>query len=500
MKYSIKKIRNGRREAGLFRRLSRLSFFALILTAVLIAAGCAVRRPSDVSDLMTEKGPGALQEAADHPEQGLFEGVETAEDSGAFTEFGITKMQTESSCIEEDSKSSESDEENVHSLPDEETESDSTETEEKEAHRIVAVTNLIKPGTKEAWEAARPKTVKIAAIGDMLMHPSVSGLAFQADGSIDYSFIFDPIRKDVQKADLAAVNNEVPMAGNQLGLQNYPNFNVFTELGDAEVAAGFNVILNATNHTMDQGLNGALNTLNFWKKYPEITILGLHETAEEKEKLHIVEVNGVRIAMLNYTYGSNGGVAWDRPYLLDLMVNGTREQIRSELQRAEAEADFTIVFPHWGTEYQLHEDASQQEWAQFFTENGADLIIGTHPHCLEPVREIIAANGNTALCYYSLGNYISMQDETISMLGGLAEITLISDSSGVRIRDHSMDYLVTHYEWDMNMAYVTRLENYTEELAARHGIRTHGFTGGDLNACYPFQLSTFYRVVDEISQ
>ncbi|GEM_PF-2559496 len=366
------------------------------------------------------------------------------------------------------------------------------------ADKTEAAKNIKKP-VKAGSASSKQKEITLVAIGDMLMHPQVSGLAFQPDGSIDYSFIFEPIEEEVSAADIAVVNNEVPFAGNQLGLQNYPNFNVYTELGDAEVNAGFNVILNATNHTMDQGLSGAMNTLNFWKKYPMITVLGLHDSEEAQAALDIIEVKGVKIALYNCTYGSNGGGAAGKPYVLDLMTDANREKIREELLRAEKEADFTIVFPHWGTEYKLQEDASQRAWAEFFTECGADLIIGTHPHCVEPVRKITASNGNTSVCYYSLGNYISMQDETISMLGGLARVTLSVEKDGVKIAEYDTEYLVTHYEWDMDKAYVVRLNDYTEAMAERHGIKTHDFQGGGLNPYYPFKLSTFYRVVDEMN-
>lgn len=469
----------------------RKSWAVFLICTLLTVSGCAVREIT-VSDLMTENGGAGLQVKFEEPvnSDDYDDDAETAN-----VPDDAENIEAEDRESAEDDDTAEDDEPAV-----EDDTAAAAEASEPEKKPLFQVTNLIKPGSKADWEASRPKKVKIVAIGDMLMHPPVSGLAFKADGSIDYSFIFDPIRDTVQKADIAVVNNEVPMAGNHLGLQNYPNFNVFTELGDAEVATGFNVILNATNHTMDQGVNGALNTLNYWKQYPDITVLGIHETQEARDTLSILEVNGIRIAMLNYAYGSNGGVAWDRPYLLDLMTEETREQIRNDLIRAEEEADITIVFPHWGEEYHLQENGNQQAWAAFFTENGADLIIGTHPHCLEPIRTVTAGNGKTSLCYYSLGNYISMQDESISMLGGLAKVTIVKDKDGTRIADHGMDYLVTQYEWDMNMAYVVRLGDYTEELLSRHGIRTHGFQGDGVNAIYPLSMNTFYNIANTMDQ
>ena len=352
----------------------------------------------------------------------------------------------------------------------------------------------------ETTEEDGPAKLTIIAVGDMLMHPGVSGLAFQADGTLNYDFCFDPIREELSAADIAVVNNEVPFGGNEYGLSNYPNFNVYCELGDAEVRAGFNVILNATNHVRDMGTGGMLRTIEFWKKYPEVYSLGIHENEESQRTIRVIVKNGIRIALLNYCYGINAGFPYDQPYLVDMMRNEDRERIARDLQLAEEFADFTIVFPHWGEEYHLRETRDQDRWAELFTEYGADLIIGTHPHVLEPIRKITAENGNMSLCYFSLGNYISLQDETMSVLGGMAKVRLIADDDGVRIDSHDIQYLVTQYEADVSWARVIRLEDYTQDLAQRHGIRTAGLPGNGLNAAYPFSIDTFYRIIGEVNQ
>ena len=350
--------------------------------------------------------------------------------------------------------------------------------------------------TKKPREASR---ITLVAIGDMLMHPGVSAYAMMPDGSIDYKFIFKPIQEEVKNADIAIVNNEVPFGGNEYGLKNYPLFNVYSELGDEEVRAGFDVILCATNHVMDMNVAGLERTMAFWKKYPQMTILGVHESQEAQDTLQFVERNGVKIAMYNCTYGINSyGVPADRPYLVDLMTQDRMSTIRKMLEKAEREADFTIVFPHWGSEYHLKETSDQHYWASFFTECGADLIIGTHPHVLEPVKTVTASNGNTSLCYYSLGNYISLQDETISVLGGMAKVTLFADADSVSVESYDTQYLVTHYGKDINYPYVLKLEDYTEELASQHGIPVVGLPGDNLNVYYPFSLATLHRVIDEV--
>ncbi len=409
-----------------------------------------------------------------------------------------------------------------------------------EASRIaasIAAAEASRQAAQQGPADADAKRITIAMIGDMLMHPGVSGLAIKATNPNytslsaipanrpDYSFIFQAIAPVISSVDIAVVNNEVPFGGNQYGLPTYSNalrYNVYTELGDAEAAAGFDVILNGTNHARDMGTEGVLNTLNFWKRYPSILQLGTHESQADANTMRIIERQGVRIALFNYTYGSNSGLDGARPWLLDCMRDQDKSKIAAELERAEQQADFTIVFPHWGEEYHLETSAKQQEWAQFFTEHGADLIIGTHPHCMQPIRSITAANGRKSVCYFSLGNYISMQDETITNLGGMARVTLVADSRGVRIENYTMDYLVTHCTFEhqryvnaknagmseneavlegYNSAYVVRLENYSDAMCAKQAIRTQNRTGADAGAranyAYPFTMATFKRIIAE---
>lgn len=352
---------------------------------------------------------------------------------------------------------------------------------------------VVKKKTPKA--TATENRVKLLAVGDMLMHVPVSGYARQADGSYNYDFIFEPILKELGESDLAVLNNEVPFGGNQIGLRGYPSFNCFTELGDAEVKAGFNVILNASNHVNDMGYAGIQNTLKFWEKYPDVTLLGLNKTPSDVGKLTIVEVNNIKIALFNFTYGINAGSPKDAPYIVDLMTDATLPQIREELMRAEQEADFTIVFPHWGEEYHLVQSTKQERYAKLFTEWGADLIIGAHPHCIEPIRTIEASNGNQSLCYYSLGNFISEQDETIAMIGGIAKVEIVKDKNGARIDKHDIQFVINHFGQEANAVKLYRLEDYSDELAAQHGIVLNQWNGGELNLQYPFNMASINAII-----
>ena len=359
-----------------------------------------------------------------------------------------------------------------------------------QAHVTPAATPETEPQTEP--ETIAPVTITLSAVGDMLMHASASNPAIQADGSYNYDYLFANVKDAIAASDVSVVNNEVIMAGNDKGNIGYPAFNVRTELGDAEVRTGFDVMLGATNHAMDQGAYGILNCLEYWKNsHPDAAILGIHDSAESASSIYVRDVNGVKIAMLNYTYGLNGlSVPAGMEYTVDLMTDSTKDKIAADIAKAKEISDFVIVFPHWGTEYNLGTDDSQKSWAKFFADNGVDLVIGTHPHVVEPVEWIDRADGGKMLVYYSLGNFVSVQYYNFSMLGGMAKVSITKDSSGTYISDYGMNFLVTHYTAGRGAITTYFLDNYTDELASQHAILTEPSEKFmEVNKNYPFTVA-----------
>lgn len=321
-------------------------------------------------------------------------------------------------------------------------------------------------------ETPAPVTVNLIMIGDMLLHDVVQYTGKMPDGTYNYDHFFTHIRQDVQNADVAIVNQEVMIGGAGLGISGYPDFNCREEVGDALVKAGFDIILHATNHSMDRGQKGIDNCMNFWdSRYPQIKYLGINRTREDYENIYVYEKDGFKIAMLNYTYGLNGiALPSDRPYLVNLL---NEEKIIRDLQTAEQIADFTIVYPHWGTEYVYEPDSSQRKWAQLFADYGADLVLGAHPHVIEPVEWITGASGNRTLVYYSLGNFISAQSAAPRMLGAMADVTLEKDNDGnVSIKNYGVTPLVTHRVFGCGEITTYKLKDYNEELASHNTILT----------------------------
>ena len=321
---------------------------------------------------------------------------------------------------------------------------------------------------------------KIIMVGDVLLHTPVEESCLQPDGSYDYDSLFAWTKDEIQAADLALVNQEVIIGGADLGISGYPCFNADFSLCDSLVETGFDVICHATNHAMDKGRAGLVNCAKYWKtQYPQITVLGIHDTVETSTSCGadpvILELPDMRIAVLNYTYGTNGiALPEDMPYAVDLL---DEEQVAADIQRAEELADFTIVCPHWGTEYRLTPDASQEKWTKIFAENGADLVLGTHPHVIEPIEWVTdEESDHEMLVYYSLGNFVNWTSGTGEgvanrMVGGMAEVTLtMNDNGEVEIADYGVKPLVSHVTSGPGGVTTYFLEEYSEELAGENEI------------------------------
>lgn len=340
-------------------------------------------------------------------------------------------------------------------------------------------------------EETHEKKATLMAVGDNLIHTAVWQAGVQKDGSHDYTVLYKNISDYLESTDIRVINQETIFAGDDKGLQDFPLFNSPEAIGDTVAEMGFNVILHASNHSLDMGQSGLVHSAQFWKtKHPDVTMIGIHEEPEAQPEIPVIEVNGIRIAMLNYTYSHNSEKfsTYAEGYLNMLCAydENTREidfntihpQVIEDIKKAEKLADFTIVFPHWGVEYTLEPTNQEIDFANQMTQAGADLIIGTHPHVPQPVEWVTAENGNRALCYYSLGNYTSAQNGIPQMLGILANLTIVQDQSGTYIDEESIKAipLVTHFVYPgwtgstvVDSTYL--LKDYTDEQAAQHGLK-----------------------------
>ena len=347
-------------------------------------------------------------------------------------------------------------------------------------------TEEIEPSDGQS-EKQEEKMIQLMMLGDNLLHMGIVNTGKQSDGSYNYDFLFDDLTDFLAEAEIKMINQETILGGNELGFSGYPLFNSPTQVGEAMVKAGFNVVLHASNHAADKGINGLLSNVEFWKNYPEMTVAGIHE--KEESAINIITIEGVDFAILNYTYSMNTSVLKKEVMgHLDMLcyydeATGQMDfttihpKVLTDIAQARQMADVVIVCPHWGREYTTTPSPYQEKFALQMTEAGADIIIGTHPHVVQPVEWITADNGNRALCFYSLGNYVSTQKQALCMLEAMSWITFRVTENGVELDEDLTGVvpMVCHYTANpVRLESVYLLENYTEEQALAHGIWIYG--------------------------
>lgn len=275
-----------------------------------------------------------------------------------------------------------------------------------------------------------PTQATILFVGDAMQHQDQLDRAKQIGaGKYDYSECFELIAPAVQAADYAVVNLEVPLGGGKGGYTGFPCFSAPDSFAAALKDAGFDLFLTANNHTLDRSDYGLRRTLQVLDSL-EVDHTGTFSDHTERTRLVplIKEIKGIKVAFLNYTYGTNGLVAKDgaEVSLID------KQTIAREMQLARDKgAEITIVCMHWGVEYVLSENASQRDLADFLVSEGADLVIGSHPHVIQPMKVVHSdKHDKDCLVVYSLGNFISNMKTNDTRGGALVSCLIERDATG----------------------------------------------------------------------
>ena len=270
--------------------------------------------------------------------------------------------------------------------------------------------------------------IKMTVIGDIMCHNSQYKDAY--DGSTyDFSYVFDDIKDYISSADIAVGNLETTFAGKERGYSNYPRFNSPEQLAYNLKDMGIDVLCTANNHSMDTNYSGVVSTLDFLDD-AGISHMGTSRTAEEQNQILVKDVNGIKIAFLAFTYGTNGiPVPSANSYCVNLI---DKDLILEQLELAKSqEPDLICVNMHWGLEYQNVQNSEQEDWADFLFENGVDVILGSHPHVLQPMekRTVTLDDGTTKDCFviYSLGNFISGQTKKNTRTSIILNINFTKD-------------------------------------------------------------------------
>lgn len=352
--------------------------------------------------------------------------------------------------------------------------------------------------------------ISFAAVGDNLIHESVyntakanaAALASSGGPKTEYYFLemySEKLRDMVSSADLAFVNQEAPIVPNRPAA-GYPAFNAPTEAGDTLVEIGFDIVNLANNHMLDmEGLcEGLRSTIEYWNS-TDIMPIGAYESEEDYNTLRIMECKGKRIAVLSYTYGTNGNKL--NPKSSDLVVPYiTDSTIIEQVSRAEKNADAVIVSMHWGDENKFTVNAEQKRLASLLSKYGADVVIGHHSHTLQPMEWVTNDLGEKTLVIYSLGNLISSQIEAYKLVGGLATFELVFSPEGeLTVENVLLNPTITHYSSDAtkmdSQGLATRynvsvglLEDYTSDMCESHGTQISALNG-------PFTMDTLFGYV-----
>ena len=288
----------------------------------------------------------------------------------------------------------------------------------------------------DSWGFTREdSSISFVAFGDLLAHEPIYRYGLHNGGNFD--FLFENVKDEIADSDVAVINQETPLTDQPSMYSDYPRFGTPAQIGNAIADAGFHVVTCATNHALDRGAEGVSFTKALFDSN-HVTCLGIQSEEEtEYQAYKIIARNGVQFALLNYTYGTNGiALPDENPYMVHLLES--EEKIRSDIEKAKSAADFVIVFVHWGTEYAEEPDDFQKKWAQVFLDSGVDILIGTHPHIMQPYEVLTGNDGHKMLVYYSLGNFISAQPEKSCVKGGMAAFVVSLTSEGYQVTEYDL--------------------------------------------------------------
>lgn len=287
--------------------------------------------------------------------------------------------------------------------------------------------------TEPSKEEIKPITFTMTALGDSLCHNTQYWDAYNKEtGKYDFSYVYEDIKQYTQSSDITIGSLETTFAGEERGYSNYPTFNTPDSLATALKNIGVDIISLAGNHALDYGYSGLCRTIDVLDS-AGISHLGTYKTAEDQKKLLIKNVNGLEIAFINYTYGTNGiPVPSGKDYCVNLI---DKTLIKEQIEEAkDQKVDLIVACMHWGTEYRTTANSEQEELADFLFKNGVDIILGNHPHVLEPMekRTITLDDGSSKEVFvvYALGNFTADQRDEITRDSAILNLTITKNTDG----------------------------------------------------------------------
>ena len=324
-------------------------------------------------------------------------------------------------------------------------------------------------------QTSEEKRVSFMGVGDNLIHNVIFEEAQLEDGTFDFKPMFENVAEEIETADLAFINQETLIGGDDFGFSGYPAFNTPSDMSADLNELGFDLVNGASNHSLDKGRQGVVNTLDIWDKQEDMVFTGVFDSQEERDAIPVIERDGVTFSFLAYTYGTNG-IEPDVSYRLNYFDEAL---ITQDIERAKKVSDFVIVSAHWGDEHMLEPNEFQKKYAQLFADLEVDAVIGTHPHVIQPVEWVEGKNGNQTLVVYSLGNFLSAMSTGTenNMLGGMISFDFVLTEEEKTIENVKWDATVMQYtgnkkdtEDSRNNFRIYQLDEYIKELGSQHAL------------------------------
>lgn len=313
----------------------------------------------------------------------------------------------------------------------------------------------------------------LLAVGDNLIHDVIYYQAARRtdDGSYDFLPVYENIREQIAAADLAYINQETQMA-ESMEPSSYPMFNTPTEMAANLSELGFDIINLANNHMLDKGVKGLCETIDLLHKTEGISaVTGAYDHQEKYGDPVVIEKNDIKFGFVGFTQHTNG-LPLPKDNANMIIYTDNTDEMHRQIQELKEVSDVVIVSVHWGDEGLNQPNKYQRELAQQFADWGVDIVIGTHPHVLQPIEYVTSENGSETLVFYSLGNFVSAQIDPANLIGGIARITATKNhtTGKVSVSVPKMDFVITQYGSGFRDLHLVALENYTDELASQHGV------------------------------
>ncbi|TMN22550.1 CapA family protein [Lentibacillus cibarius] len=284
--------------------------------------------------------------------------------------------------------------------------------------------NPVKKPEKEKRQKSKVihQEITLSAVGDILIHDTVYEDGRTANGGYDFKPMLKRVKPYLNDTTITFANQETMIGGEVLGLSSYPTFNSPYAVGDALKDAGVDVVSMANNHTLDGGEEAIMNAIEHWENI-DMMYTGAYKDEADREQIRVYKTEeGISVAFLAYTYGTNGiPVPGGKDYLVNLI---DKQHMASRIKEAKHQADAVVLSLHYGNEYERMPSKEQQELVQFAADNGVQVVLGHHPHVLQPVDWVEGENGNRTLAIYSLGNFLSGQDEFYRRIGGIFKFSI----------------------------------------------------------------------------